>query len=197
MKINLNKIKEFLKKLPEILASHVFLTFLGFLFISLIIGIIIFYQQKILIERGILKVVEKPLEFEQKTYQKVLDIWREREKRFKETDFKKYLNPFYSTFQLIEEKPELEPELELELEPEKVPELTPEPEIILKLPDQKIKKLQAATTLEEFYKIKEERLPSIKERAKIWQEKNLGLVEEYFGTFYQNIRLLNELKKRL
>ncbi|MDP2967333.1 MAG: hypothetical protein Q8N87_02900 [bacterium] len=93
-KIKFNKIKIFFKKLPRILGEKAFLTFLFLLFISLILGGIIFYKYSILAEKAEPRIIEKPLQFKEKVYQKVLDEWEAREKRFKETELKEYPDPF-------------------------------------------------------------------------------------------------------
>jgi len=89
-KIELKKIK----KLPRILGERAFLTFLGLFFISLILGFFIFYKYNILARKTELKTTEKPLQFDEKTFQEVLKFWQEKGKRFQEADFKKYPNPF-------------------------------------------------------------------------------------------------------
>ncbi len=92
--IKLKKIKKFFGKLPRILGEHAFLTFLGLLIIALILGGIIFYKYNILAEKEKPEVLEKPLTFEEKTYQEILKVWQEKEKKFEETDFKAYPDPF-------------------------------------------------------------------------------------------------------
>ena len=93
-KIKFNKIKIFFKKLPRILGENAFLTFLSLLFISLILGGIIFYKYSILAEKAEPPIIKKPLQFEEKIYQKILNEWEAREKRFKETELKEYPDPF-------------------------------------------------------------------------------------------------------
>jgi len=188
-KLKIKKIKQFLKKLPRTLGEKSFLTFLGLLLIALIFSGLIFYKYSFLAEKGKLEVLEKPLKFNEKVYQVVLKIWQEKEKKFEETNFKKYPDPFRG---IKIESPEstLAPEVEEgELEEELIPEMP--------LTELEIKELQATTNLYEFYRIKGEKLPSITERAKIWEEKGLGTEEEYIGSFYQNQKLLTELKKEL
>jgi len=50
-KIKLKKIKEFLIKLPGILANQAFLSFLGLLFLALIFGGILLYKYEILVQK--------------------------------------------------------------------------------------------------------------------------------------------------
>jgi len=93
-RIKLKKFKEFLKRLPRTLGEKVFFLFLGLLLLALIFGGIIFYKYSILAKKAEPKITEKPLQFKEKTYQKVLKIWQEREKKFQETDLKQYPDPF-------------------------------------------------------------------------------------------------------
>ena len=186
LKLKTKKIKAFLKKIPKILGARAFLTFLGLLFFSLIGGGIIFYRYSILVEKTELDVSEEPLQFKEKTYQEVLKTWQEKEKKFREADLKQYLDPF----QEIREESSV-PTTELE-EEEKEEEIISE-----EFPTDKIKELQATTNLDEFYIIKEGKLASLSDRAKLWEEKGLGLAKEYIGSPYQNLKLLEELKKEL
>lgn len=62
---------------------------------------------------------------------------------------------------------------------------------------EKVNLLKQTITLFEFFLTKEDALPSIKERAKIWEEKGMGPAYEYQGFYGQNIKLLEELKKGL
>jgi len=93
-KIKTKKIKEFFKKLPQVLAERAFLTFLFLFLIVLIIGGIVFYKYNVLAKKAEPQILEQPLQFQEKTYQSVLKIWQEKEKRFEAADFKEYLNPF-------------------------------------------------------------------------------------------------------
>lgn len=92
-KIKFGKFKKFFKSTPRTLAEHSFLTIVALFFLSLILGGFIFYKYCILVEKAELPIIEKPLQFEQNLYQKILDEWLEREKRFKETDLKEYPDP--------------------------------------------------------------------------------------------------------
>ena len=93
-KLKTKKIKDFFKKLLRALREKVFLTFLGLLLISLILGGIVFYKYSILIKKTEPKITEKPLQFQEKTYQEVLKTWQEKEKKFQEADLKEYPNLF-------------------------------------------------------------------------------------------------------
>jgi len=88
------KIKDFLKKLPRNLAEHSFSTILELFFLSLIFGSFVFYNYIFLVKKTEPQIIKKPLQFEEKIYQKVLTEWEERERNFKEADFKEYPDPF-------------------------------------------------------------------------------------------------------
>ena len=93
-KIKLNKIKNFFEKLPETLGERAFLSSLGLLLLSLILGGLIFYQYAILAEKKEPEISKKPLQFNEKNYQEILRVWQEKEKRFQEADLKEYLDLF-------------------------------------------------------------------------------------------------------
>jgi len=88
------KAKVFFKKLPRILGENAFLTFLFLLLLSLIIGGIIFYKYSILSEKVEAEIIEKPLQFKEGVYRKVLDEWEAREKRFRESELREYPDLF-------------------------------------------------------------------------------------------------------
>lgn len=92
--IKIKKIKEKLKKISRTLAEKAFLTFLGLFLIALIIGGILFYQYNVLVKKSEVKVFEKPLQFQEKSYQSILKTWQEREEKFKAANFKEYPDPF-------------------------------------------------------------------------------------------------------
>jgi len=93
-RLKIKETRQFLKKLPRTLGEKSFLTFLGLLLISLIFSGFIFYKYSFLAEKEKLEVLEKPLKFNEKVYQDVLKIWQEKEKKFGETNFKEYPDPF-------------------------------------------------------------------------------------------------------
>jgi len=93
-KIRLSKIKSSCRNFPRNLAENYFFTFLGLSFISVLLGLVIFYQSALTIE-GELEVADKEiLEFDQTTYQKVLDKWDIRNQNISEIDEKEYSSPF-------------------------------------------------------------------------------------------------------
>ncbi len=83
-----------IKKLPWIFGMNAFLTLLVLILLTLILGALIFYRYNILIKKEEPKIIEKPLQLEEKTYQKIVSEWQEREKRFIEASQKEYSDPF-------------------------------------------------------------------------------------------------------
>jgi hypothetical protein len=90
-KIDTEKIKKFLEKLAITLIEKGFLILVLIFFISTILGFLIFLKYA---NPSPLEGEGKLIEFDEKTYNKVLEKWQEREKRFREVDFKEYPNPF-------------------------------------------------------------------------------------------------------
>lgn len=83
-----------LKKIPRLLASNAFLTFLASLVLCLVIGGVIFYQYTILAEPSDEVEVVKPIQFKEETYQTILQEWQERNLGLLEAETKTYPNPF-------------------------------------------------------------------------------------------------------
>lgn len=94
-KINLKKLRYFLGKLPRILAEKPFLTFLVLLLFFLILSSLIFYKYSILSDKAKPEISEKPLAFNEKTYNDILQIWQERKEKFEAADKKEYPNLFW------------------------------------------------------------------------------------------------------
>ncbi|MDI6591775.1 MAG: hypothetical protein QME61_02485 [Patescibacteria group bacterium] len=92
--MKLKKIRQFLIKLPKTLAESTFLTILIFLFLALVFGGLIFYKYSFLVEKKKPEVFEKAIYFNEKAFQEVLNIWEEREKKFKQTELKEYPDLF-------------------------------------------------------------------------------------------------------
>lgn len=94
MKIEISKIKIAFIKLLKVLANYTFLTFLVLLFLSLIFGTILWYKYKSLAQKEKLEVQIMPLQLKEDVFERVLKAWEERERRFKESEFKEYPSPF-------------------------------------------------------------------------------------------------------
>ncbi len=192
MKIKIERIKNLFKKLPKTLALHPFLSFWGLLSIALILGGFVFYRYSILAEKLEIETARELLKFKQETYQEVINQWQQREESLENINSKQYINPFQMTRGGI--SPPVLPE-EATSTPEELPpeELLPEEP---SLPSN-IEELLTASNLTQFYMIKGERMPFLWQRAKMWQEKGLGLEDEYKGSKYQNMILLEKLKEEL
>ncbi|MDO8663228.1 MAG: hypothetical protein Q7K28_00085 [Candidatus Wildermuthbacteria bacterium] len=91
----LKKIKIYFQRLPRILGEHAFLAFLGLFAVTLILGGLIFYKYNVLAGRAeVKKTEEKPLYFDENTYQNILKIWATREDKLEKADSEKYQDPF-------------------------------------------------------------------------------------------------------
>ena len=162
-KIKPNEIATFFRKAPRIIAERAFLSFLALFFISLIAGGLIFYQYNILAKKKEANPAENPLQFNEKTYEDVLKIWQEREKKLKEAGTKKYFDIFRAKSAAI-------------------PASNPG---------------SSGYFLFKFYESRGELLPTIEERAIIWEKMGFGPAANYSGEFSQNQKLLEALKKEL
>ena len=181
-KLKKETINVFLSKILKKLSASSFFTFFIFFSLFLILGIIIFYQYAFLAKKVKIEASEEVFQFEEKAYEEILKVWEEKEERFRRVDYKEYPDPF----QPISEEKEL-PE-EKRLPEERIEEL-------LNIP--LIQDLLRAANLYDFYSKKGGELLLIEERAQIWQELGLGEASEYRGTYSQNIKFLEELKKEL
>ena len=191
-KIKIEKAKNFFKKLPKLLAKHPFSTFFGLLAVDLILGGFVFYKYVFLIEKLETQTPGNIFKFDETTYQEVLNQWQQREEILKNIDNKIYPNPFQGPGEGIVSPTSTEPATS-------TPEATstpPEPPEKPVLPSN-IERLLATTNLYEFYIIKDGWIPSVRQRAKVWQEKGLGSEDDYKGTDYQNMILLKKLKEEL
>jgi len=103
IKERINKVKKPLSQLPLIITTHAFWACLILFILSLAIGANLFYKYNILAQRAEPEGLEQAVLFKEKTYQQVLKIWQEREKRFQEADFKEYPDPFLESVPFPEE----------------------------------------------------------------------------------------------
>ena len=93
-KINSKKILNFVKGIPFVLGENAFSAFLGLIVISLLLGAFVFYTHYSLVKKEEITVTKKQLLFKIKTYEEVLEVWRKKEERLEQTNFKGYPNPF-------------------------------------------------------------------------------------------------------
>lgn len=106
MRIRIKKIKKFLGKLFLTIAEHVFGACLFLFFLALILGGFLFYKYNILTQRAELEVLNQSFLIKEKTYQEVLKVWQEHERRFQEAYLKEYPDPFQKPISTSEEVPE-------------------------------------------------------------------------------------------
>ena len=96
-RMKIPKIKNLRKKVknfPKILAQRAFLTFFLFLFFFLILGGLIYYKYLILEMKKEPELSQRVFEFNQKNYQKVLEILDEKEKKFNSIGLGQFRDPF-------------------------------------------------------------------------------------------------------
>jgi len=115
-KIKIGKLKEFLGKLPLVLAQHSFLTCLFLFFSALIFGGFLFYKYSFLAQKVEPELLSTFL-LKEKIYQDVLESWQRQEEKFNEADFKEYPNLFKEAVVFLEEGEESAPEESEELTP--------------------------------------------------------------------------------
>lgn len=99
-KINLKKLKLFLKRVPGILAEKAVLTLFALIFLALVFGAFIFYRFSLLFESRLAPFEEEPLEFREELCRKFLETLDEKERRFEETELKSY--PDFFRYKLTE-----------------------------------------------------------------------------------------------
>jgi hypothetical protein len=96
----LNKIIDFLKKIPRFLALYAFFVALALIFITAILGVLIFYQYSFLPEKKEPLVPEQSLILDEKIIQRVLEIRQNLKERFEQIQTKKYPNLFKTPSEL-------------------------------------------------------------------------------------------------
>jgi len=203
MKINPKTIIKKLKKLPKTLAKHSFSTFLIFLLLDFVLAGIVFYKYVILIEKTKVETLRTPLRFDHTSYQEVLNQWEKRQNNLEKINSKQYINPFQEikvpfstgTEEIVSTSTE-----EIATTSEEISgnaEEATSSQTTSDLSKELIAKLLFASNIFDFYKIKKEKLPSVSERGIVWEEKGFGKRDDYYGNVYQNMTLLQALKKDL
>ena len=94
MRIKTDKIKIFFLKFPRVLAGRSFLTFLGIVLLTLVIGGSVFYKYEYLTEKTEPRIPTTSFKFDENVYKDMLVEWEKREKKFSEADFKNYPDLF-------------------------------------------------------------------------------------------------------
>ena len=95
MKIGLKKAKNLFFKSALVIAENIFWACLCLLTLSLVIGILLFYNYAIFDKSEEFQVNSR-LELDEEEYKNVLDVWDNNSKKFKDADTKIYFNPFYN-----------------------------------------------------------------------------------------------------
>ena len=90
MRFETKKLKNFFKKIPRILAERFLLTSFFLSILAFLIGFLIFKTSSSFKEEIHLKIET----FNKDLYQRVLEQFKEKERKFEEIDQKVYLNPF-------------------------------------------------------------------------------------------------------
>jgi hypothetical protein len=97
MKLNQSKnqrLKKSLNGLPRKMVSAPLLSFVFFSILFLLIGVIVFYQNVIVVERSEIQSSHSIISFDNDIYEDILNIWTERENRFQSADSKEYMDIF-------------------------------------------------------------------------------------------------------
>ena len=92
--MNLKIKTEKIKKVPIFIARHSFEFILGALLLSLVIGIVIFYQYNILTQKVGTENLRQSCFLEEETYKDISDIWQKHEKIIEDSATKSYRNLF-------------------------------------------------------------------------------------------------------
>jgi len=90
----LQRLTEFLKKIFWKIGENPLPAFFILLTLALFIGCLIFYQYSFLAEKKEPQIIEKPLQFKEDLYQKILKEWETRQRKFEESEFKEYRDLF-------------------------------------------------------------------------------------------------------
>lgn len=96
IKINAKKTIRVLEKASTVLASHIFLTCLFIVFLTLIFGALLFYKYVILIQ-NIEPEVSETFQLKEDVSKNILRFLYQEDKRFKQADSKEYFDLFRKT----------------------------------------------------------------------------------------------------
>jgi len=96
MKVNLKKLKISSGTIPRKLAENTFLALFILFLAVFIFGGLVFYKYFILAQKAEPQITGTSLRFEKETFEKILQIWQQREESFKAADKAQYASPFSS-----------------------------------------------------------------------------------------------------
>jgi len=88
------QLKEFFKKFFWKIGRNPLPTFFILILLAVILGVAIFYQYSFLAEKKEPQIIEKPLQFKEDLYQKILEEWQIRQEKFDKADSKEYRDLF-------------------------------------------------------------------------------------------------------
>lgn len=87
-------IKRIVFKTPRFLAERAFLIFWILLLLFISLSTLVFYKYSYLVKKADIEPPKDSILFKEESYNAVLKIWQDKEKRFSEVDLKQYINPF-------------------------------------------------------------------------------------------------------
>jgi hypothetical protein len=98
--IKIKDFANFLKKIFWKIGENPLPAFFILLVLALIFGGLIFYQYSFLAEKKEPQITERKIQFKEELYQKILEGWEIRQRKFEEAEFKEYRD----LFQVFSEK---------------------------------------------------------------------------------------------
>ena len=99
----IQRLKGSLGKIFWKIGENPLFTFFFLLILALIFGDLIFYQYSFLVEKKEPQIIERPIQFKEELYQKILKEWEIRQKNFDEAEQKEYRDLFKITSQELTE----------------------------------------------------------------------------------------------
>lgn len=93
-KINFKKWKNIFKELPVKIAEKAFKSFLILFLLALIIGGIMFYKYSFTTERKEPQANFQQINFKEKSFKDILEIWEQRKKDFEQADTQNFQDLF-------------------------------------------------------------------------------------------------------
>jgi len=94
MKIEKERIKEFLFKISWSIAKRAFFTCLVLFLIAFFFGLWLFNKSNAVIKTENFEGIQETFLLKRKVYKDVLDNWEKDEERYEQVDYKEYINPF-------------------------------------------------------------------------------------------------------
>ena len=99
----IQRLKGSLGKIFWKMGENPLFTFFFLLILALIFGGLIFYQYSFLVEKKEPRIIERPIQFKEELYQKILEEWEIRQKNFDEAEQKEYRDLFRASPSPVEE----------------------------------------------------------------------------------------------